>query len=462
MPSISRWCPALSPFIVLLATPMIRSQDESNLDRALRELEETQSSERSPLDDALRELETPAGQPGDIAARRVGPVTLRLMDVSLDLLVAAGTSSERDGSLETLQGGGHDPRKRGFTLQNLELSFLGAVDPYFNMETHLIFFIDPVENESEFELEEAFLTTTQLPFGLEEHGLQLEGGFFFTEFGRINPRHPHAWEWLDQPVINTRLFGPDGMRGAGVRLGWLTPLPWFSELHLGVQNAGGETMSSFLANDEFFDERPIGGRPFVDRDVRSLGDLVWLIRWDNAWDLGDEVTAKVGSSILFGPNSTGPDGRTQIYGADFLLKWRPVDADRGWPFVTWQSEISRRDYWADDFDDGVDVFESSKLEDWGLYTQVLWGFIRDWAVGVRYEFAGGAGDSVDAFADRGEDPFRNDRHRVSPLVLWQPTEYSRLRLQYNWDHAEQLTASQAHSVWLGIEVLIGDHPAHVF
>ena len=145
-----------------------------------------------------------------------------------------------------------------------------------------------------------------------------------------------------------------------------------------------------------------------------------------------------------------------------MLKWRPVDADRGWPFVTWQSEISRRDYWADDFDDGVDVFESSKLEDWGLYTQVLWGFVRDWAVGVRYEFAGGAKDSVDAFADRGEDPFRNDRHRVSPLLIWQPTEYSRLRLQYNWDHAEQLTASQAHSVWLGIEVLIGDHPAHVF
>ena len=37
-------------------------------------------------------------------------------------------------------------------------------------------------------------------------------GQFLTEFGRINPTHPHAWAWLDQPVIEARVFGPDGMR----------------------------------------------------------------------------------------------------------------------------------------------------------------------------------------------------------------------------------------------------------
>ncbi|MBI2194937.1 MAG: hypothetical protein HYU36_23400 [Planctomycetes bacterium] len=66
------------------------------------------------------------------------------------------------------------------------------------------------------------------------------------------------------------------MRAPGFRLGWLLPASWFSELHFGVQNANGETMASFLTNDEFLEERPIGGRPFVERDVRTLEDLVDL------------------------------------------------------------------------------------------------------------------------------------------------------------------------------------------
>jgi hypothetical protein len=419
----------------------------------------------SALDEALDSLDrasATAPPSRDLASYQTGTLNFRLLDISLDVLAAAGTSSERDESLESLQGGGHDPRKRGVTLQNVELSLQGAVDPYFTLETHLIYFIDPLENESEFELEEAFITTSRLPFDLHEHGLEVELGYFFTEFGRINPRHPHAWEWLDQPIINTRLFGPDGMRGGGARIGWLTPLPWFSEVHLGIQNANGETMSSFLANDEFFEERPIGGRPFEDREVRSLGDLVYLARWDHGWDFSDQLSAKLGISGLAGPNATGSGGRTWIYGADCVVKWRRLQNERGWPFVIWQSEIARRDYLADDFDDGTVALDDSHLEDWGFYSQLLWGFIRDWGAGIRYEFADGSGESVEDFDARSADPFRNQRHRVSPLLLWQATEFSRLRMQYNWDHAPHLTADQAHSIWFGFEALIGRHPAHTY
>ena len=195
----------------------------------------------------------------------------------------------------------------------------------------------------------SFLTTQALPYGL-----QLKGGFYFTEFGIINPTHPHAWDWIDQPVINTRLFGPDGLRQAGVRLGWLTPLPWYSELAIGVQNANGEIAASFLANQEFFEERPIGGRPFVERDVRNPKDLLYFARWVNSWNLNDTVTTKLGLSGLYGPNATGPEGETWIYGADLKLTWRPTTNFRGWPFVLWQSEAIKRDYRADRFFDDSD------------------------------------------------------------------------------------------------------------
>lgn len=419
-----------------------------------------------------------AGAPPDGALLSLGGGRLQLLDLSLEVLAAAGWSDATNDQLGLLEGGGHDPRRRGFTLQQAELSMAGAVDPYFTGEAHLVYFIDP-EGESRFELEEAFVTTTSLPFGLHERGAQLEMGHFFTELGRINPQHPHQWDWMDQPVVSTRFFGEDGLRAPGVRLGWLLPVPWFSEVHLGAQNANGETMLSFLASDEAFEERPIGGRPFADVDVRSPKDLLYLARWVNGVDLSDTTSAQLGVSYVTGPNATGPDGRTHILGGDVVVKWRPLSAEHGWPFVTFQAELMGRRYEADGFDlclddDCEDLVGvgSDDLEDWGFYAQLLYGFRRNWAAGFRVEHAGGSGhdfdqdssldDGAPVFASREDDPFRSDRTRIAPLLVFHPSEFSRLRLQANYDWTEGPELDDALSVWAGIEFLFGAHAAHAY
>jgi hypothetical protein len=461
----------------------LRRRDEENrrriedLQRKIETLQaapapvEKPATPEAALEKAVQEAApTPAPAPRpDIVSGQLGGARFRLLDISADLLVAVGGSTEPDESLQTLQGGAHDPRKRGFTLQAVELSLLGAVDPYFNMETHITFSIDPLTGETSTELEEAFLTTQSLPYSL-----QFKAGHFFTEVGINNPTHAHAWQWQDQPVIISRLFGGDGMRAPGARLSWLAPLPWYSEFLVGVQNANGETVPSFLANAEVFEERPIGGRPFTDRDVKSLKDLVYLARWVNSWNVTDEVTTKFGVSGLFGPNTTGTSGYTQIYGADLKLGWRPVNNFRGWPFLLWESEVLGRWYKASPFFDDSDpdnIIDLPKqtLIDWGFYTQALYGFYYRWAGGLRYEYAGGKNPSVLVYEGRSRDPFRDNRLRLSPMVAWYPTEFSRIRLQYNYDHATHLEFDglgnrerDAHSVWLGFEVLIGSHPAHRF
>lgn len=388
-----------------------------------------------------------------------GGAQFRLLDLSMDTLFAAGTSTERDESIENLQAGGHDPHQRGFTLQQVELSATAAVDPYFNAETHLIYFID-AEGESQFELEEVFLTTTALPAGL-----QVKAGQYFSEFGIINAQHPHQWDFIDQPVINSRLFGADGMRGQGGRLSWLTPLPWFGELLFGVQNADGETMTSFLGTDE--EEAP-GGHLVEEHDVRSLADMAYTGRFLQGFDLTDETSAQLGFSGAWGPNSAGSGTRTSIYGADFRLKWQPPQNDSGWPFVLWQSELMHRTYSTDlqaADPDGVpgsgDEFTvpGDTLLDDGYYSYLLWGFRRNWIAGFRYEQARTSGDGA---TPSDTDPFRDDRTRMSPIVMWQPTHFSRLRLQYNYDRADHLRHNDAHSVWLGVEFLIGRHPAHKY
>ena len=446
--------------ILLLSITLVSSAFGEDVDSRLKTLEDRSSAQEKIIEEQQRKIESllPATRT-DLLSRQVGGGKLRLLDLSMDALFAVGTSTEDDESLQTLQGGGHDPRKRGFTVQNIELSLTGAVDPYLTGESHIVFFLDPLSGETVVELEEVFLTTTSLPYGL-----QLEAGHFFTEFGRLNPRHPHQWHWQDQPVINTRLFGPDGMRGPGFRLGWLMPLPWFSELHVGVQNANGETMASFLASDEFFLERPIGNRPFVNRGVKTLKDMVYLARLDSSWDLSEVLAAKLGLSGLYGPNATGPRGETFIYGADLVVKWRPGTSERGWPFFLWESEIMQRDYKADAFFDDTDPanvvdLAATTLRDWGVYTQVLYGFHPGWAAGVRYDYATGSSDSVGGSS---ADPFRDDRHRISPLISWQPSEFSRLRFQYNFDRADHLPDKEAHSVWLGVEFMYGAHPAHTY
>ncbi len=427
--------------------------------RSLLPTPEKLATSHVALDNALKDVEahasTPAPVATDLLSHQTGGTRFRLIDISVNALFAAGTSTKREATLRNLEGGDHDPRKRGFTVQNVELSLTGAVDPYLTGQAHIIYLIDPEVGDTRVELEEAFLTTQALPYGL-----QLKAGHFFTEFGQINPQHPHQWQWLDRPVINTRLFGPDGLRQTGIRLGWLTPLPWHSQLSVGAQNANGEIASSFLSNKEFFEERPIGGRPFVERDVRNLEDLLYLLRWENAWNSGKTTTTTFGLSGLFGPNATGSDSHTRIYGADLKLTWHPTASVRGWPFFVWQSEAMGRDYVADRFTDGTIDLPRKTLRDWGLYTQALYGFSDGWAAGLRYEYASGSGASVLTYNGRQNDPFRDDRHRISPLLAWHPSEFSRLRLQYNYDRADHLAHQDAHSVWLGVDLLYGAHAAH--
>lgn len=430
------------------------------------------------LDHAVNEVhakEKPTVR-GPLWSRKIGKAEVKLLDFSADLMVAAGSSTATDHELQSLQGGGHDPRKRGFTLQQLELGLVGAVDPYFNAQAYMVWAINPLTNESIVELEEAYFTTKKLPFRL-----QLKGGYFLTEFGRINPTHPHAWNWLDQPVIASRLFGPDGLRAAGARLSWLAPVPWYSAFFLGMQNANN--LTSFLGGEEESDGHghshgggPVGGWPTVDRPTAKAKDFLYLARWENSWNLGQAVSTKLGFSGLYGPNSTGSSGQTWIYGADLVMKWRPAQNIRGWPFLIWESEVMQRHFQTSNYyqagDPGAGIpyiyLPKTTLRDWGLYTQVLWGFYPGWAAGLRYEYASGSGNDVHVHADEGEvvpisrndDSFRCNRWRLSPLLAWYPSKFSRIRLQYNYDWSANLHPLSRHTFWLGFELMYGAHPAH--
>lgn len=356
-------------------------------------------------------------------------------EVGMNALFAFGGSSENDAALANLQRGGHDPSRNGFTIQNVELIFSGTVDSYLDAQANIIFLIDR-NGETVLELEEAFLTTRALPAGL-----QVKAGQYYTEFGRQNSQHPHSWAFVDQPVILSRFFGPDNLRSQGARLAWLTPLPWYSELYFGAQNANGETAVSFL----YEPGETVGGHVLIDRGgARGLGGLLYSARWLNGFDLSDSVSANLGLSALAGPNGSSLDTDTRLYGLDLYLKWRPVRHERGFPFVAWQTEVMRRDYEA----------PGGALKDAGGYTQALWGYAPGWVVGARADYA-------DSDSTGTSDSLRDKRTRYALNLTHYFSEYSKLRVQFNRDRAEHL-AKPANALWLQYEIGIGRHAAHTF
>ena len=300
------------------------------------------------------------------------------------------------------------------------------------------------------ELEETYLQSMSLPANL-----QLKAGQFLADFGRQNTQHPHQWAFVDNALILTRTFGPDGLRGIGGQLSWLAPTPFFTEATLGIFNGQGGTAYSFRnpGEPDTFGVDRVHGRATINQTLSSPGDLLFVPRVASSFDLTDQQALVVGVSAAFGPNDTGYHQNTQIYGTDIYWKWKPANAHAGFPFVSWQTEALYQR-----FDAGADPTASlpaETLKDWGFYSQVLWGFKERWVAGLRGDYVDG-----NSGADDPNDVFRGQRTRISPALTFYPSEFSKIRLQYNYDQG--VLFGEAHSVWLQLEFLLGAHGAHKF
>lgn len=406
------------------------------------------------------------------------------MDIGMVGTFAVGSSTGKDieGGLEL---GGHDPNQRGFTVQGLEANFLGAVDPYFRGNANVVFQVDS-EGGSNVELEEAWLETMSLPASL-----QLRAGQILTEFGRQNPTHPHSWAFVDVPLVLGRFLGPDGLRNPGARLSWLAPTPFYSELFFSVQNSQGDTAAGFRSSNPVGKSGlPLGYRLAEnDRGVQGIEDMLFTPRYAASFDVTDSQVILVGASAALGPNASGDDHagatRTEIYGLDFTWKWKSPRQHGGFPFVAFQTEALLRRYDAGAFDwdlngngqaDPGEVLDpatgaparlrSETLQDYGFYTQLLYGFKKGWVAGMRLDMLG---SDTAHYEEQGlvyngqrlgRDSTRASRWRLSPNLTWYPSEYSKLRLQYNYDDREQF--GQDHSIWFQFEFLLGAHAAHKF
>lgn len=360
----------------------------------------------------------PEAKPSALDA--LGPVGGAIQSMNPDIALIldfAGAWFSGDGARGT---GGHDPTRTGFNLQQLEMSLGAAVDPVFRFDANLVFAQYGVE------LEEAYGTTLGIP-----GGLQVRLGQMLTRFGRINATHPHAWSFMDQPLVNGKMFGGEGSRGLGGELSWLTPLPWYVELIASASEAAGEgTARSFFGAE--------------DLGVHGPEDLLYTLALKQFFPFDDDWSLHWGLSAQLGPSSSGNGNRTEIYGSDLYLRYYPVTSQTRTSLSLTVEGMFRTRQVPDDV-----------LQDWGGYAQLVWGIVKEWEVGARAEYVSGVeADPLDPEWDR-------ERARYALQGTYYPSHFSRIRLQAAADAPAWLD-EPVWSVALGVELVVGAHGTHSF
>ena len=186
-----------------------------------------------------------------------------------------------------------------------------------------------------------------------------------------------------------------------------------------------------------------------DLGVRRPFDFQTTVALKQFFPLSDDWSLLWGLSGAAGPNPTGHGNRSEVYGTDAYLKYRPISRG-GQTSVSLQTEwFYRRRQVPEDV-----------LGDLNGYAYLFWRFALRWGAAARYEYGGPTWAMTGRNPGDYLDPYWTDhRHRASANLTFWPTEFSRLRLQgssdvIGWENRTNL------AVFLTLEVAIGAHGAH--
>jgi hypothetical protein len=338
---------------------------------------------------------------------------------------------------------------RGFSLGETEVTMSANVDHLFYGQATFA-----VEPDDSIGVEEAFAQTTSLG-----HGLTLKGGRFFSGIGYNNSVHAHAWDFAD-PSLVQRAFLGDNYSDDGLQVAWIAPLPVYVEI-------GGELGRGVNS-------------PGSNRDKNGAGSATLFAHVGD--DIGTGGSYRVGVSTLrTSTDGTGMPivdlddrtgtispfvGDTRLYGVDFVYKWAPDGNPKYRNFKLIAEWFTMRR-------DGTLLFDQSgalgvgpaaegfKLHQAGWYVQGVYQFLPEWRAGLRYDqLDEGTWDAGPVASANGVLRPDFTPRRYSAMIDWNPSEFSRIRLQFNQDKSQLgLTDNQ---IFVQYVYSLGSHGAHKF
>ena len=381
----------------------------------------------------VRELEAMQARRDTIPARvgPAGPGTVQrlLPDISVVGDFVADLSPE--GS--TQEGG------ERFGVREVEVAFQAAVDPYFRGDVFL-----GISDEEGIAIEQAYLTATSLPWGLEARL-----GRFLMPFGKQLTTHRHDLHTVEYPWVIQRFFGPEGLKGTGMYASRVfSPFGFYQELQATVVDQLGEA-----------DEELVTGEPINQR----LGGLGYSARLRNYVDLSEAANVELSFSALTGklarPVAVAEGAEVNAFATrqttlavDLTYRWRPLQQGLYRSFIL-QGEVMHQ-LNADPGstvtlpDGSTAVFEGPRRNFTGAYGFARYQFSRRTFLGARYDWL--------------QDPQTpgSDLNAASAYLEFFPSEFSKLVAAYERYIPD--VGEGVNRILLQATFALGPHKPHPF
>ena len=435
----SMWC------AMALAVAAFPAQAQDSLREEIKQLQQRLQQ----LEKRLEQTESTATQAAAQASSRPQTESALNPGVSVILNGVYGNFS-RDPNTYRLNGfvptmGEVAAGRRGLSLGESELALMSNIDHMFRGT--LIASISP--DNSSIDVEEGYIQTIGL-----SHGFTIKAGRFFSAVGYQNQVHAHAWDFADTPLA-MKVFLGNQLNEDGIQFRWVAPTDLYFDV--GVEFGRGRQF-------------PSG----VDRNKNGFGSTNLFTHLGG--DLGQSIAWQTGLSHL----RTSPQdriyddvvtnsftGKSRLWVLDGVLKWAPNGNPTYNNFKLQGEYFQRKENGDLTFDtasraltDGLTSRQS------GWYLQGVYQFLPQWRVGYRYDrldsgttniglVDSGALSAADFPILGGYNPKRN-----TVMVDWNPSEFSRIRLQFARDYSRLNQPDD--QILLQYIVSLGAHGAHRF
>ena len=448
---------ALAVSISLTAPLVASANDSSELEKLRAEIQQMKESYESRIQNLEKRLVQAEGSASNAeasaakaesAALQAGraPTSGNALNPDISLILSgtyANRTQDSNYHISDFQAGGEiGPGSRSFSLGESELGVYANIDHYFYGGLNLA-----LAPDNSVGVEEAFIQTTALP-----GGLTLKAGRFFSGIGYINEQHAHTWDFVDNPLAYQAFLG-NQYGDDGIQLKWLAPTDIFVEL-------GAEYGRGRIADSEGRDKN---GGSSAALFVHTGGDWGDSSSWRGGLSYlrispQDRNSADLDSLGDFVTNSFS--GTSRLWVADFVWKWAPNGNNTSTSFKLQGEYLHRNESGTLDYD--IDATNSAgrySASQSGWYVQGIYKFLPQWRTGLRYDQldSGSVDYGVNAasLANRGDDP-----RRVSWMLDYNPSEFSRIRLQLARDESRQEAAD--NQLFIQYQMSLGAHGAHKY
>src|SRR5437667_269823 len=340
------------------------------------------------------------------------------------------------------------PAGADFNLRSAELFISADVDPFARAYATINASADAANNdEATLSVEEAAIVTTRLPYNLT-----IRGGRFFADFGVLPHRHDHDLPFVDRPPSLAAFVGGEAQTN-GVEVSWLAPTPFFLRASGTVGNKLGADFRDGVSD---VNSRPIKG-------------LTYMGRLQTYFDINDDNNVELGGSIAETPNAEDVtnSGRFErrLVGMDFKYRWYPLGYGVR-QSLTVAGELLHDLGEADPVNGGPrrDIFGNAVRQGaWGGYVYAEYRLSKQWRPGVRFDYFQLQSEpllvtnpfTLQPASTLNATGHRTDNRTWTAYLTWFPSEFQRLRLQYN--RSDRGNAQDANEFFLQWTAFLGSH-----